>query len=148
MKHNQNIRRKIKGREHMRELTDADLPTLRHTVIYLLRKQKFRCAYSSIRLCPAKIHGFQMSVERINDNIGYDVRENLCLVFHLFQAKGRLTQRTDEEGNEEFVNLTWSRDMFFKWGRDIFGDTMRMRFGDLPVEEQQKHKAAIAAAMA
>jgi len=147
MKIDQNERRKKKGRAAMLELTEADMPMLRRTVIYLLKEQKFRCAYSSIRLCPAKIHGFKMSVERIDDNIGYEVRENVCLVFYLFQAKGPLTQRTDEDGNEEFSNLTWSRDVFFKWGRDIFGDEMRFRFTDLPIEERRKHEAAIAAAM-
>ena len=147
MKIDQNERRKKKGRAAMLELTEADMPMLRRTVIYLLKEQKFRCAYSSIRLCPAKIHGFKMSVERIDDNIGYEVRTNLCLVFYLFQAKGLLTQRTDEDDNEEFANLTWSRDVFFKWGRDIFGDEMRFRFTDLPIEEQREHEAAIAAAM-
>lgn len=147
MKYNQNERRKKKGREHMLELTEAHLPTLRRFVIYLLKKQKFRCKYSSIRLCPAGKYGFKMSVERIDDNIGYEVRTNLCIVFHLFQAKLNSTQRTDEDGNEEFANLTWSRDVFFKWGRDIFGDEMRFRFTDLPIEERRKHEAAIAAAM-
>ena len=45
MKHHQNDRRKIKGREHMNELTNADLPKLRELLLDLLVAQKFCCFY-------------------------------------------------------------------------------------------------------
>ena len=147
MKLDQNMRRKIKGREHMSELTDTDLPKLRKLLLDLLVSQKFRCAYSSIPLCPACLHGFKMSAERLNDDLGYDAPGNVVLVYHLFQAKGSFTQRKGSDGEDEFLNIEWSRDLFFKIGGDVFGDKMRFSFTDLPLEEQRKHEAAILAAM-
>ena len=147
MKNNQNKRRKIKGREHMNELTDADLPKLREFLLDLLVAQKFCCAYSSILLCPARLHGFQMSPERLDDSKGYDEPGNVVLVFHLFQAKLNSTQRNDEDGNDEFVNIEWSRKRFFEIGEDVFDDKIRFKFTDLPIEEQRKHEAAILAAI-
>ena len=88
-----------------------------------------------------------MSPERLDDNLGYDVPGNVVLVFHLFQAKGPFTQRKDEDGEDEFVNIEWSRKRFFEIGEDVFGDKIRFKFTDLPIEEQRKHEAAILAAI-
>jgi hypothetical protein len=87
-----------------------------------------------------------MSPERLDDNLGYEPG-NVVLVFYLFQAKGRLTQRKDEDGKDEFVNIEWSRKRFFEIGDDVFGDKIRFKFTGLPIEEQRKHEAAILAAM-
>ena len=101
-----------------------------------------------IPICPAESAGaFKMSVERLDDNKGYDVAGNVVLVWHLFQAKLSSTQREDEDGNEEFNNLSWSREMFFRWGKKIFGDEMRCKFTDLPPEQQREHEDRISAAM-
>ena len=142
----QNVRRKIKGREHLPELTDADKPYLRSLILDLLKEQGFRCAYSLVQLCPARMHGFQMSVERINNYYGYE-KGNVCLILHVLQAELRSTQRLDKDGNKEFKNIKWSKDRFFESGRAIFADELRFSFSDLPPDEQREHEAAICAAL-
>ena len=142
----QNRRRKIKGREHLPKLTDAHRPYLRSLILELLKEQGFRCAYSLVLLCPARMHGFQMSVERINNYHGYQ-KGNVCLVLHLLQAELNSTQRIDKDGNKMFKNLKWSKDRFFESGRAVFSDKLRFRFTDLPLNEQREHEAAICAAL-
>ena len=110
----------------MNEFTDTDLLKLRIWVIDTYIKTGGRCCYSKIPICFSGLDGRPIvSIDRIDNEIGYEDQNNTKLIAVFFQSE--LTQTK----GEEFVHLKWDEDLFMKYGDMVFGNKLVMKYEDL-----------------
>lgn len=118
----QNERRK-KGRTTMQQ--DICIETLISRVLSLFRKQEGRCHVSMLPICFFGKNGHQLSIDRIDNAVGYEDECNLSLVADIFQAELSKTE------GEEFVHLKWDRELFKNYGDQIYGGKLTIKYNDI-----------------
>ena len=125
-KFDQNHRRTIKGRETMNEFTDTDKRKLKIWMIDNYIETGGRCCYSKIPICFAGLDGCPtVSIDRIDNDTGYEDQNNIRLIAVFFQSELRQTK------GEEFVHLKWDEHVFMNHGDKVFGNKLVMKYDDL-----------------
>ena len=123
-KFNQNNRRK--GRQTINEFTDTDMLKLNIWVIDNYIETGGRCCYSKIPICFAGLDGCPtVSIDRIDNDTGYEDQNNIRLIAVFFQSELRQTK------GEEFVHLKWDEHVFMNHGDKVFGNKLVMKYDDL-----------------
>jgi hypothetical protein len=131
LKKNQNKRRTINGRESMHEFTDEDSERIKVWMIDNFLYNRGRCEISRIPICFAGLNGkAKVSVDRINNSIGYEDTQNIQLVAVFFQSEFNHTKTLD--------HFKWTPDLFKKYGDLVFGNKLQVRYADL--DEDVRHE--------
>jgi len=111
-----------------------DVTQLKLWVIDLYFKCNGRCHISQLPLCFCGTHGTQLSIDRLDNAIGYE-ETNISLVADLFQAE---LSQTKGEG---IVNLKWTPELFREHGDKVFGNELVFRYTDIAPEERAQIEA-------
>ena len=136
-KNNQNA--KIERGREFKELTNEDVLMIKHNIINLFFKLEGMCS-----ICGHPI-GFLkedpegrllLSLERIDNNEGYEKDDNITLVYNMFNIEQRNPTSQDDD-ETPFGNMKWTPDLFMQTRRILLKDDFRITLSDLSEEERR-----------
>eukprot|EP00756_Hemistasia_phaeocysticola_P027722 Hpha_TRINITY_DN16131_c4_g4::TRINITY_DN16131_c4_g4_i1::g.4567::m.4567 len=129
-KADQKSRNKGKGNKgKFKELTEADFGELKKRVLKLFVATGGKCHVSGVRISftePDRL----FSIDRLNNEVGYEVESNLSLVLRYFNTELRQSQRLEP--------LKWTPDLFRLYGARILRGEATVKYVDLPVEMRER----------
>ena len=141
-KNHQNKR--IKTGRSFKEMDNNDVIKLKKRLIRLYIAQKGRCFISGFQLdFTTADPAMRPSIDRLDNDVGYDVKENLSLVCRFFN-----TELHTVKDNDDIIPLNWSPALFDKHGLPILSGGCTFKYTDLPLAErkelEEKYKDIIA----
>ena len=135
-KASQEDRRNKKGRKSMKKFDLADMTELKKRIVDRYIANGGRCEFSEMPICFAGLHGKpKLSIDRLDNDIGYDDKENIRIVAMFFQSE---LSRTMADG---FVHYKWNREIFSKYGDLVYDNKLVYSFTHLDENKQESLKS-------
>ena len=141
-KNHQNER--IKRGRNFKEMDNNDVITLKKRLIRLYKAQKGRCFISGFQLdFTSADPAMRPSIDRLDNDVGYDAKENLTLVCRFLN-----TELQTVKDNDDIISMDWSPALFDEHGLAILCGGCTFKYTDLPLAErkelEEKYKNIVA----